>query len=162
MRQHAISRRVLFEAGACALAATVAIPKIGSAHAAAGLSPQNEQLVRKYYAAWETRDWHALEILLTDDFTFTSPRDAHISKGTYKAGCWQPNVNLIEHFDLQQIVGNDNDAFVMYVLHVKEGKTVENIEHFQMRGGKVEAVRCYFGGQNSYPAAVVSQTVTPW
>ena len=37
----------------------------------------------------------------------------------------------------------------------KNGKTLENIEHLQMRGGKVEAVRCYFGGKNSYPAAVV-------
>ena len=114
--------------------------------------------MRKYYAAWEAKDWHALEILLADDFTFTSPRDAHISKATYKSGCWQPNAKLIEKFDLQQIAGSDNDAFVMYVLHVTGGKTVENIEHFQLRSGKVGAVRCYFGGQNSYPAAVVSQT----
>ena len=56
-------------------AATVAIPKIASAHAATGLSEQNEQLVRKFYAAWESKDWHALDILLTDDFTFPSPND---------------------------------------------------------------------------------------
>jgi len=157
MRQQEISRRMLFEAAACALAAAVVVPKMGSAHAATGLSPQNEQIIRRFYAAWETNDWRALEMLLADDFTFTSPNNDHISKGPYKADCWQPNVNLIEHFDLQHIVGSDNDAFVMYVLHVRKGKTVENIEHFQMRGGKVEAVRCYFGGQNSYPAAVVGQ-----
>jgi len=148
---------MLFEAGACALAATVVVPKMGGAHAASGLSLQNEQVVRKFYAAWETNDWRALEMLLADDFTFTSPNDDHISKGRYQAGCWQPNVKLIEHFDLQHIVGSDNDAFVMYVLYVKKGKTVENIEHFRMTGGKVQALRCYFGGQNSYPAAVVSQ-----
>ena len=66
------------------------------------------------------------------------------------------NVNLIEHFDLQHIVGSGNDAFVMYVLHIKNGKTLENIEHLQLRGGKVEAVRCYFGGKG-YPAAVADQ-----
>jgi len=148
---------MLLEAGACGLAASVVIPKIGSAHAATGLSEQNEQIVRKYYGAWESKDWHALEILLTDDFTFTSPNDDHISKGVYKAVCWQPNVNLIGHFDLQQIMGSDNDALVMYVLHIKNGKTLENVEYLQIRGAKVEAVRCYFGAKNSYPAAVVKQ-----
>ena len=154
MSKQAMSRRNLLEAGACALAATVVIPKIGSAHAATGLSQQNEQIVRRFYAAWEGKDWHALDILLADDFTFTSPNDDdHISKGVYKARCWDSNVDLIEHFDLQKIVGSDNDAFVMYVLHIKNGKTLENIEHLQMRAGKVEAVRCYFGGKG-YPAAV--------
>ena len=157
MRKPAMSRRMLLEASACALAATMVIPKIGSAHAATGLSQQNEQLVRKFYAAWESKDWHALDILLADDFTFTSPNDDdHIRKGVYKTRCWDSNVNLIEHFDLQHIVGSDNDAFVMYVLHIKNGKTLENIEHLQLRGGKVEAVRCYFGGKG-YPAAVVNQ-----
>ena len=152
-----MSRRMLLEAGACALAATVVIPKTGSAHAATGLSQQNEQLVRKFYAAWESKDWHALDILLADDFTFTSPNDDdHIRKGVYKTRCWDSNVNLIEHFDLQHIVGSGNDAFVMYVLHIKNGKTLENIEHLQLRGGKVEAVRCYFGGKG-YPAAVADQ-----
>ena len=157
MRKPAMSRRMLLEAGACALAATMVIPKIGSAHAATGLSQQNEQLVQKFYAAWESNDWHALDILLADDFTFTSPNDDdHIRKGVYKTRCWDSNVNLIEHFDLQHIVGSGNDAFVMYVLHIKNGKTLENIEHLQLRGGKVEAVRCYFGGKG-YPAAVADQ-----
>ena len=157
MKKKSISRRMVLEAGACALAATMVIPKIGSAHAATGLSQQNEQLVRKFYAAWESKDWHALDILLADDFTFTSPNDDdHISKAVYKARCWDSNVNLIEHFDLQHIVGSGNDAFVMYVLHIKNGKTLENIEHLQLRGGKVEAVRCYFGGKG-YPAAVANQ-----
>jgi len=157
MRKRAMSRRNLLEAGVCALAAAAVMPEIASAHAATGLSAKSEQIVRKYYAAWETKDWHALDILLADDFTFTSPNnDDHISKGVFKTRCWEPNVNLIEHFDLQQIVGNGNDVFVMYVLHIKSGKTIQNVEHFQMRDGKVEAVRCYFGQQNSYPAAVAS------
>ena len=105
----------------------------------------------------ESKDWHALDVLLADDFTFTSPNDDdHISKDVYKTRCWDSNVSLIEHFDLQHIVGSDNDAFVMYVLHIKNGKILENVEHLQIKGGKVEAVRCYFGGKG-YPAAVVDQ-----
>jgi ketosteroid isomerase-like protein len=157
MRMRTMSRRRLLEASACALAAAAIMPEIAGAHASTGLSPKNEQTVRKYYAAWEAKDWHALDMLLADGFTFTSPNnDDHISKGVFKTRCWDPNVGLIEHFDLQQVVGNGDDALVMYVLHTKNGKTVENIEHFQMRDGKVAAVRCYFGQQNSYPAAVTS------
>lgn len=156
MKTRAISRRSLLQSSACMLAAAAVMPEIAGARAAAGLSPRYEQLIRKYYAAWGSKEWHALNMLLTDDFTFTSPNDDHDSKAVYKTRCWDPNVNLIGHFDLQQIAGNGNEAFVMYVAQVKGGKTIENVEHFTIKDGKVAAVRCYFGGQNSYPAGVVS------
>jgi ketosteroid isomerase-like protein len=153
MRERPMSRRNLLGTGSCALAAAVAMPEIASARARAGLSPETEQIIRNYYAAWEKKDWHALDNLLTDDFTFTSPNDDHDSKSLFKTRCWTPNVNLIEHFDLQQIAGNGNDALVMYVVYIKNGKKIENMEHLHMKDGKVESVRCYFGQQNNYPAA---------
>jgi ketosteroid isomerase-like protein len=155
MKKRAISRRSLLQKGACVLAAAAAMPEAASACAAA-LSPKYEQLIRKYYGAWAGKDWHALNKLLTDDFTFTSPNDDRDSKAVYKTRCWDPNVDLIGRYDLQQIAGKGNDAFVMYVAQIKGGKTIENVEHFTIRDGKVAAVRCYFGGQNSYPAGVLS------
>jgi ketosteroid isomerase-like protein len=157
MSKPTMSRRMLLEAGACALAATAVVPKIGSARAGGGLNPQDEQTVHKFYAAWRTKQWPALESMLADDFTFTSPNDDHIRKDVYKAECWTPNVNLIDHFELLQIAGNDKDVFVMYVCHVKGGKTLQNVEVLQVKEGKVESVRCYFGQQNSYPSAVIRQ-----
>lgn len=153
MRERPMSRRDLLGTGACVLAAAVAMPRIASAHARAGLSPKTEQIIRSYYAAWEKGDWHALDSLLTDDFTFSSPNDDHDSKSLFKTRCWTPNVSLIGHFDLQQIAGNGNDVLVMYVLHIKNGKKIENTEYLHLRDGKVESVRCYFGQQNNYPAA---------
>lgn len=148
-----MSRRNLLGTGACALAVAAVIPEIAGAHTRAGLSLKTEQIIRNYYAAWEKKDWHALDSLLADDFTFTSPNDDHDSKSLFKTRCWTPNVNLIGHVDLQQIAGNGDDAFVMYVCYIKNGKKIENIEHFHLRDGKVESVRCYFGQQNSFPAA---------
>ena len=156
MKEREISRRRLLEKGGCVLVAAAVMPAVARERAAAGLRPEYEQLIRKYYAAWASKDWHALDMLLTDDFTFTSPNDDHDSKAVYRTRCWEPNVNLIGHFDLQQIAGNGNEAFVMYVAQIKGGKTIENVEHFVIKDGKVAAVRCYFGGQNSYPAAVAS------
>lgn len=152
MNKRSMPRRNLLGTGACALAVAAVMPQIAGAHPPAGLSPEAEQIVRDYYGAWEKKDWRALDRLLTDDFTFTSPNDDHDSKSLYKTRCWTPNVNLIEHFDLQQIAGNGNDAFVMYVAYIKNGKKIENVENLHLRGGKVASVRCYFGQPNSYPA----------
>ena len=148
-----MSRRSLLGTGGCALAAAAVMPAIAGARARAGLSPQIERVIRSYYGAWEKGDWRALDSLLTDGFTFTSPNDDHDSKSVYKTRCWTPNFKLIGHFDLQQIAGNDSDVLVMYLLHTKNGNKIENVEHFHLSDGKVESVRCYFGQENSYPAA---------
>jgi ketosteroid isomerase-like protein len=148
-----MSRRTVFEVGACAMA--TAIPGITDAHAEIGLSPKQEETIRKYYAAWEKRDWHPLDILLADNFTFTSANnDDHISKSTFKARCWESQIDFIERFELERVIGNGNDAFVMYVCRTKNGKTFRNVEYFRLSDHKVEAIECYFGGPSSFPSAV--------
>ena len=109
------------------------IPEIASAHAETGLSPKNEATVRKYYAAWEKKDWHPLDILLADDFTFTSPVDDHISKSAFKTGCWDTQIAFIERFDLKRVIGSGNEAFVMYVCHTTNGKTFRNVEYLRLQ-----------------------------
>jgi hypothetical protein len=157
MRNTIMSRRMLLEAGACALAAAATIPEIASAHAQAELSPKNEATVRKYYRAWEGKDWRPLDIMLPDDFTFTSPVDDHINKSAFKAGCWDTQNAFIERLDLKRVVGTGNEAFVMYVGHTTNGKTFRNVEYLRLRGEQVEAVECYFGAQNNFPTAVSGQ-----
>ncbi len=154
MRKRAISRRTLLEAGACALVATAGVPQIAGGRAQSGLQPDSRETVRKYYAAWETKDWHPVDTLLADDFTFSSPLDDHISKRDFKTGCWDTQIAYIDRFELTQVVGTDNEAFVMYVCHTTNGKTFRNVEYFQLRGDKVKAIECYFGGKSSFPSAV--------
>ena len=153
MRQTVISRRTLLEASAWALAAASGIPEMASAHAETGLSPKNDEIVRKYYTGWEKKDWRAFDILLTDDFTFSSPLDAHISKSAFKTGCWDTQIAYIGRFDLEHVVGTGNEAFVMYVCRTKKGKSFNNVEFFRLRDKKVEAVECYFGSVAGYPTA---------
>jgi hypothetical protein len=154
MRNRAISRRTVLEAGACTLVAAAGVPRMARASAETGLHSKSQQLVRKYYAAWETKDWRPVDILLADDFTFSSPLDDHISKSAFKAGCWDTQIAYIDRFDLRQVIGTDHEAFVMYVCHTTNGKTFRNVEYFQLRTDKVKAVECYFGGKSSFPSAV--------
>jgi hypothetical protein len=159
MRNASMSRRTLLEAGACALTAAVIIPEIASARAetGSGLSPRNEATIRKYYKAWEIKDWHPVDLLLAADFTFSSPVDDHISKSAFKKGCWDTQVALIERQDLTHVIGTGNEAFVMYVCHTTNGKTFRNVEYLRLKDQQVEAIECYFGAQNNYPSAVSGQ-----
>jgi ketosteroid isomerase-like protein len=155
MRNRAMSRRTALEAGACALAAAAAIPQIASAHAETGLSPESEETIRKWYAAWEKKDWRPVDILLADNFTFTSANnDDHIDKSTFKVRCWESQIDFIERFDLQRVFGSGNEAFVLYVCRTKNGKTFRNVEYLRLRDAKVEAIECYFGALSSFPSAV--------
>ena len=48
----------------------------------------HSELIRKYFSAYENRDRKAVESLLTNDFTFTSPYDRRIERETYFKRCW--------------------------------------------------------------------------
>jgi ketosteroid isomerase-like protein len=158
MKNRAMSRRTILQAGACALAAAGGIPQTVAAHPETGLRPKNDETIRKWYAAWEQKDWHPVDILLADDFTFSSAAgDDHISKSAFKAQCWQTQINYIERFDLQRVFGSGNEAFVMYVCRTKNGKSFRNVEYLRLKDDKVEAIECYFGEQSSFPSAVSKQ-----
>src|ERR1700678_2736014 len=151
----AASRRNLLAAGACALIGAVSLPRPTSATAFGEQNLLNEEIIRKWYAAWERKDLGTFDALLADDFTFTSAAgDDHISKSTFKTQCWDSQVEFIEHFDLERITTGAEDAFVKYLCHTKNGKSFRNVEYFRIKDGKLESIECYFGAQSSFPSAV--------
>src|SRR5271167_2637491 len=155
MARIGVSRRKALEAGACALAGAAAFSVTASARAGIGLSATNEEIVRKWYKAWEKKDEGQFEALMTDNFTFTSANgDDHISKSAFKTRCWDTHVDFIEHFDLERITTGADDAFVKYLCHTKNGKSFRNVEYLRIRNGKLESIECYFGGQSTFPSAV--------
>ena len=155
MSTQTISRRTIIKAGPFALIAATGIAPIARAHVQNRLNPKSDQIIRKWYAAWEKGDWHAIDSLLADDFTFSSAAgDDHISKSAFKSQCWESQKDFIERFDLQRAFGSGNEAFVMYVCRTKNGKTFRNVEYFRLRDDKVKALECYFGAQSSFPSAV--------
>jgi ketosteroid isomerase-like protein len=153
MNTTAMSRRAMLQTGSFALVAAAGVPTIARAAAKSVPDSKSQAIVRKYYAAWEQKDWPLLDGLLADDFNFSSPRDDHISKSEYKAGCWNTQIAYIDRFDLTQVIGTDSEAFVMYIGHTANGKTFHNVEFFRLKEGKVKAVECYFGGNDSFASA---------
>ena len=155
MTRITLSRRNLLATGAGAVVGASSLPGRTSASASVEQNLANEELVRKWYAAWDQKDWGPVDILLADDFTFTSASgDDHISKSTFKARCWQTQIPFINHFDLEQIATGADDAFVKYLCHTTNGKSFRNVEYLRIKNGKLESIECYFGAQSSFPSAV--------
>lgn len=153
MTRLAVSRRALLGTGVGVLVAGRAGLAAASARAWAGLSVTNEEIIRKYYGGWVKKDWGVVDMLLADDFTFTSAApDDHISKSTFKTRCWDTQSALIESFDLERVFGNGGEAFVKYLCRTKSGKSFRNVEYLRLKDGKVAAIECYFGGAG-YPSA---------
>jgi ketosteroid isomerase-like protein len=150
-----MSRRNLLATGACALVGAVTMPGPAKASALGGHDLTNEEIIRKWYAAWEKKDLGTFNTLLAENFTFTSAAgDDHISKNTFKAQCWDTQVDFIGHFDLERITTGAEDAFVKYLCHTKNGKSFRNVEYLRIKNGKLESIECYFGAQSSFPSAI--------
>ena len=155
MTKTTVSRRNLLATGTCALAGAVTLLRPANASAVGGQNLTNEQIVRKWYAAWGDKDADTFNSLLADDFTFSSAAgDDHISKSAFKTQCWDTQVNFIGHFDLERITTGADDAFVKYLCHTTNGKSFRNVEYLHIKNGKLESIECYFGAQSSFPSAV--------
>ncbi|HEY1579050.1 MAG TPA: nuclear transport factor 2 family protein [Terracidiphilus sp.] len=150
-----VSRRDLLATGASALVGAVSVPGPASAIALGGPNVTNEEVVRRWYAAWEKKDWDPVDSLLADNFTFTSAAgDDHISKSTFKARCWETQIDFIGHFDLERVTTGAEDAFVKYLCHTKDNKSFRNVEYLRIKNGKLESLDGYFGAQSSFPSAM--------
>jgi ketosteroid isomerase-like protein len=150
-----VSRRNLLAMGTCTLVGAVTLPGAAKASALEGQNSTNMEIIRKWYAAWEKKDFGTFNALLADNFTFTSAAgDDHISRSAFKTQCWDTQVDFIQHIDLERIFTGTDDAFVKYLCHTKNGKSFRNVEYLRIRNGKLESIECYFGAQSSFPSAV--------
>lgn len=111
----------------------------------------NEKVVREYYSAYEKKDWHMLEAILADGFTFTSPAgDDHISLKVYKERCW-PNSANTRKFDLEKVIVAGDDAYVTYNGWTNDGRLFRNTERFRLKDGKIIENECFFGTGVNFP-----------
>ena len=162
MTKNAILRRNLLKAGAFGLVGTSGLLRASSALAlknGASATAQaaqreshaaKEEIIRAYYSAFEKKEWSAMDSLLADDFTFSSPFDDHIDKGAFKERCWPP-AELIVKFDVECMITHGDDGFAKYLLRTKDGKSLHNSEYYRFEGEKIKEVECYFGGKLGYP-----------
>ena len=101
-------------------------------------------VARACYEAYVAKDRAAIELLIADDFRFTSPLDNRIDRATYFARCW-PNSERLEGFDFVHLVASGNLVFVTYEGRNTDGKRFRNTELLTVRGGRIVEAQVYFG-----------------
>jgi ketosteroid isomerase-like protein len=109
-----------------------------------------EKSIREYYTAFEKKDWGMMEQILADGFTFSSPLDDHISVTAFKERCW-PNAYKIKRFDVDKLIVNGDEAFVVTNGWTNDGKLFRNGEYFRLKDGKISEYECFFGRGINYP-----------
>ena len=102
------------------------------------------EIIHAYFSAYERKDRLALEGLLHDDFTFSSPHDPHLDRHSYFERCWPNSINT-SAFDIQHLVEGDGDAFVLYECQPTVGAPFSNTEYFRVAEDKVTRVRVFYG-----------------
>ena len=121
-----------------------------SGPAAGLLNSAHEKNVKEWYTAFVNKDWSLMEQVLADGFTFSSPLDDHIDLKAFKGKCW-PNAYKIKKVDVDKIVENGNDVFVIMNGWTTDGKLFRNTDYFQLKDGKIRAYECFFGPGVNYP-----------
>lgn len=101
-------------------------------------------IIRRYLAAYTSKDRKAVEDLLSDDFTFTSPLDDHIDRATYFERCW-PYSEIIKANRIEQLFENGNEAFVRYECEPTTGPKFWNTEFIAIEEDRIKSVEVYFG-----------------
>jgi ketosteroid isomerase-like protein len=100
--------------------------------------------VRACFAAYETRDRRALDELLADDLTFSSPADVGLDREQYFERCW-PNAQAIDAYAFERLLEAGNEVVVTYEATRADGTRFRNTEVFTFAGDRIARVEVYFG-----------------
>ncbi len=101
-------------------------------------------LARRYFESVQAADRDALESLLADDFTFTSPWDDGIDRAEYFARCF-PHAGSFRFRQPMKIFAEGDEAFVRYETEGKPGGTFRNTELFRAESDRIRSIEVFFG-----------------
>ena len=102
-----------------------------------------QAFIRRYFDTWKSADRDAFELMITSDFTFTSPQDDHIDRSAFFERCW-PLAGTQDHA-IELIAVDGEDAVVHYNGESASGDAFRNIERFSFDGDRIRAVEVFFG-----------------
>ena len=111
----------------------------------------NARIARAAFEAYAANDRTAIEALIADDLTFTSPLDNGIDRATYMARCW-PNHESLAAFDFIRTIENGDEVVVTYECETSDHRRFRNTEVLTVKQGQIHAVEVYFGWSLPHPA----------
>ncbi|EJC78452.1 hypothetical protein Rleg4DRAFT_0019 [Rhizobium leguminosarum bv. trifolii WSM2297] len=103
-----------------------------------------QQTVRDLYAAYLDDRKDKVVAMLTEDFTFSSPRDDHIDRATYFERCW-PKEPFFRAIHIEFLAIDGDEAAMRYRAEKLDGESFANMESLRFRGDRIASVEVYFG-----------------
>ena len=108
-------------------------------------APDRLAIARASYEAFAAGDRDAIEDLLADDLTFSSPPDPRLDRAGYFERCWphSANRNAFAFERLQEI--GDDQVLVTYEAQRPDGTRFRNTEVLTFAGERIRRIEVYFG-----------------
>lgn len=110
------------------------------------------EVVKACLQAYTAKDRAAIEELIAEDYSFTSPLDNKLNRENYFAICW-PNSKGITGFDLKEAAQSGDTVFIVYEGHAEGSKVFRNAELHKVSDGKLVSTEVYFGWNVPHPVA---------
>lgn len=101
-------------------------------------------MVRALYAAYLEGRKDIVDVMLTADFTFSSPRDDHIDRKAYFERCW-PQPSPFKEMQIEYLGISGSEVVVRYRALKRDGGAFRNMETLRFKGDKLASVDVYFG-----------------
>ena len=105
---------------------------------------RRQKTVRALYAAYIDGRKDIVAAMLTEDFTFSSPRDDHIDRDAYFERCW-PASPPFTRMEIEYLGLSGDEAVVRYRAVKHDGGAFRNMETLRFRDDRLAAVEVYFG-----------------
>jgi hypothetical protein len=102
------------------------------------------QRARDLYIAFADGDRDAVERMLADDFTFSSPLDVGLDRVGYFERCW-PGAGKGQKFDFARVLELGDEVVVTYDMTRAGGGRGRNTEVLTFRGDEIVGAEVYFG-----------------
>ncbi len=100
--------------------------------------------VRRLFAAYLAQRPDLVAPMLTDGFTFSSPRDDHIDRATYFERCW-PKEKVFREIHIEHLIADGDTVIVGYRAEKLDGGSFRNVELMRFAADRIAAVDVYFG-----------------
>ena len=112
------------------------------------MATDRSELARAMYRAFAAADRAAVERILADEFTFSSPPDPSLDRAGYFERCW-PGAGGVEAFDFVRLIEAGDEVVVTYEATRTDGTRFRNTEVLTFAGDKLARAEVYFGWELS-------------
>lgn len=104
-------------------------------------SEEAAKTIEMYFSAYRCRDRATVNLLLSEDFSFTSPLDRRIDRSAFFQRCWPVQANTAFH--IERILAKGTEAFVTYECEREDGTRFRNTAFFILRDDQIRHIHIY-------------------